>query len=75
MLSKCPRSRADSRSTEAMTICSRCRRAGGNGGCVRPDFAQVRIGLVESEQVLVGDGPDQGQVRGVLAGAGGEGAQ
>ena len=45
------------------------------GGCVRPDLAQVRIGLVEAELVLVGDGPDQAQVRGVLTGPGREGAQ
>jgi hypothetical protein len=42
---------------------------------VRPDLAQVRIGLVEAEPVLVGDGPDQGQVGGVLTGPGREGAQ
>jgi hypothetical protein len=45
------------------------------GGCVRPDLAQVRIGLVEAELVLVGDGPDQAQVGGVLTGPGREGAR
>ena len=53
-----------------MASCGRC-----HGGCVRPDLAQVRIGLVQAELVLVGDGPDQGQVGGVRTGLGGEGAQ
>ncbi len=46
-----------------------------HGGRVRPDLAQVRIGLVEAKLVLVGDSTDQAQVGRVLPGPGREGAQ
>ena len=58
-----------------MAISSRRSARRRGGCCVRPDLAQMRVGLVEAKRILVGDGPDQGQVGGVRTGPGRERAQ